>query len=32
MLLEAARRAGVQRFIPSAFGFDADKLPYVFHP
>jgi hypothetical protein len=29
ILLEAAKRAGVQRFIPSAFGFDSDKLPWV---
>lgn len=26
-MLEAAQRAGVQRFIPSSWGFDFDKLP-----
>lgn len=27
IMLEAALRAGVQRFIPSSWGFDFDKLP-----
>ncbi|CAL8463466.1 g3000 [Coccomyxa elongata] len=32
IMLEAALRAGVQRFIPSSWGFDFDKLPQDVHP